>query len=199
MSRRKKQGCQCKDYPFLCPNIKYQQTKSTKKQSAQVTTIYIYSVVQGSYRIGLTEYVHRSCRNQKSNSECQITSFPTSLLRASYSPVVGAVLGGPAPLRLVAMRVAGRLSLATTGLNVATRHVATGRLWAGAVATTRSSREWRARAVVAAGASGEWRVRSVAVAVTGRRGGGSVRDDYSGGLAVTKSDGGSLSGAGFRL
>jgi len=108
---------------------------------------------------------------------------------------VGAVLGGPAPLRLVAMSIAGWLGLATTGLHVAARHVATGRLWAGAVATTSTSREWRVRAVVATSAGGKWRVRSVAVAVTGWRGGGSVSDNHSRSLTIAKGDGGSLSGA----
>ena len=129
------------------------------------------------------------------------------MLRASCSPAVRAVLGWPAPLRLVVMSIASRLGFATSRLHVTARHVATGRLWAGgvasasasgecrvgAVATTSASRVWWVRTVVVAVASGEWRVRSMAV--TSRCVGSSVSDNYSRGLAVTKSDSGSLSGA----
>jgi hypothetical protein len=131
--------------------------------------------------------------------------------RVSCLPALGAVLGRPAPLRLVTMSIAGRLGLATSGLHVTARHVAAGRLWTGAVATASSSGEWWVRAMVAASASrvrwvrtvvvtiasGEWRVRSMAV--TGRRVSSSVGDNYSRSLAITKSDGGSLSGAGARV
>lgn len=129
------------------------------------------------------------------------------MLHASCSPAVRAVLGWPAPLRLVVMSIASRLDLATSRLHVTARHVATGRLWAGgvasasasgecrvgAVATTSASRVWWVRTVVVAVASGEWRVRSMAM--TGRCMGGSVSDNYSCGLAITKCDCGSLSGA----
>ena len=43
--------------------------KSTKKQSAQITAMYVYSVVQGSCRVGWTEYVHRSRQYQKNKSK----------------------------------------------------------------------------------------------------------------------------------
>ena len=88
------------------------------------------------------------------------------------------------------MSIASRLGLATSRLHVTARHVATGRLWAGGVATTSAS---RVRTVVVAVASGEWRVRSMAM--TGRCMGSSVSDNYSCGLAITKCDCGSLSGA----
>ena len=120
------------------------------------------------------------------------------MLRGSCLPAVGAVLGWPAPLRLVAvLSVSGGLGLATSRgrLHVTAGNIATGWLWAGAVATSSASGEWWVRAVVAARSSGEWRVRSVTT-MTGRLVGSSVRDDYSRGLAVAKSDGGSLSGAG---
>lgn len=120
------------------------------------------------------------------------------MLRGSCLPAVGAVLRRPAPLRLVAvLSVSGGLGLTTTGLHVTAGNIATGWLWAGAVATSSSCGEWWVRAVVAARSSGEWRVRSVTT-MTGRLVGSSVRDDYSRGLAVTKSDGGSLGGAGSR-
>ena len=118
------------------------------------------------------------------------------MLHASCSPAVRAVLGWPAPLRLVVMSIASRLGLTTSGLHVTARHVATGRLWAGAVATSSSGGEWRVGAVVVAGASGVWWVRTVvvaiasgewrvrSVAVTGRCVGSSVSDNYSRGLAV---------------
>jgi hypothetical protein len=137
-------------------------------------------------------------KNQKPKSKCQVPSFSSGVLRTRYLPIVGAVLGWPAPLRLVALSIAGWLGLATTGLHVTTGHVATCGLWAGAVATTSSSGEWRVRAVVAAGARREWRVRSVPVPVTGWRGGGSVSDNHSRSLAIAKSDCRSLSGAGLR-
>jgi hypothetical protein len=64
---------------------------------------------------------------------------------------VGAVLRRPGPLGLVAMSIAGRLGLATSRarLHMTARRVA-GRLWAGAVCTSRSSGEGRVGAVVAA-------------------------------------------------
>lgn len=178
---------------FYVQTLSFNKIKSTKKQSAQITAMYVYSVVQGSCRIGWTEYVHRSRQYQKSNSKCQTSSLSSSILRAGNLPAVGAVLGRPGPLRLVTMSIAGWLGLATSRLHVTARYVATGWLWAGAVATSSSGGEWRVGAVVVARASGEWRVRSVAV--TGRCVGSSVSDNYSRGLAVTKSDGGSLSGA----
>jgi hypothetical protein len=130
---------------------------------------------------------------KKSKSKSQISSSSSSMLRVGCSPAVGAVLGWPAPLRLVVMSIAGRLSLTTGGLHVAARHVATSRFWAGAVAAASASGEWWVRTVIVAIASGKWRVRSVAV--TGRRVGSSVSDNYSRSVAVTKSDCGSLSGA----
>lgn len=111
---------------------------------------------------------------------------------------MGAVLGWPAPLRLVAvLSISGGLDLATSRLHVAARNIATGWLWAGAVAATSSSGEWWVRTMVAARSSGEWRVSSVTT-MTGWLVGSSVRDNYSCSLTVTKSDGGSLSGAGTR-
>ena len=118
------------------------------------------------------------------------------MLRGSCLPAVGAVLRWPAPLRLVpVLSESGGLGLATSRLHVAARNIATGWLWAGAVATTCTSGEWWVRAVVAARSCGEWRVRSVTT-MAGWLVGSSVRDDYSRSLTVTKSDGGSLSGAG---
>lgn len=144
---------------------------------------------------------------KKTKAKCQISLSSSSMLSASCLPAVGAVLGWPAPLRLVAMSIAGWLGLAASRLHVTARAVAIRWLWAGAVATACASRVWWmgavsttsttgvwwVRTVVVAIASWEWRVRSVAV--TGRCAGSSVSDNYSRGLAVTKSDCGSLSGA----
>jgi hypothetical protein len=134
--------------------------------------------------------------------------------RVSCLPAVGAVLGRPGPLGLVAMSIAGRLGLAAgrARLHVTARHIAGG-LWASTVATASSSGEWRVGAVVAACtsrvwwvrtvvvtiASGEWRLRSMALAARRVGSSSSVGDNYSRSLAVTKSDGGSLSGAGNRV
>ena len=118
------------------------------------------------------------------------------MLRGSCLPAVGAVLRRPAPLRLVAvLSVSGGLGLTTTGLHVTAGNIATGWLWAGAVATSSSCGEWWVRAVVAARSSGEWRVRSMAVTVIAWRVGGGVRNDYGRSLAVSKSNSGSLGGA----
>ena len=51
---------QCNHIQVHIQTLSISKTKSTKKQSAQVTAMYVYSVVQGSCRIGWTEYVHRS-------------------------------------------------------------------------------------------------------------------------------------------
>lgn len=136
--------------------------------------------------------------------------------RVSCLPAVRAVLGWPGPLRLVAMSIASRLGLAAgrARLHVTARHIAGG-LWAGTVATASSSGEWRVGAVVAACASRVWWVRTVVVTIASREwrlrsmalaarrvGSGSsssVSDNYSRSLAVAKSDGGSLSGAGNRV
>jgi hypothetical protein len=40
----------------------------SKKQISQTTAIYLYDVVQGSYRIGLAEYVHCSRQKLKTKS-----------------------------------------------------------------------------------------------------------------------------------
>ena len=95
------------------------------------------------------------------------------------------------------MSIAGGLGLVTSGLHVTARHVAAGRLWAGAVSIACTSRVGWVRTVVVVVASGEWGFRSMTV--TGRCVGNSVSDNYSRGLAVTKSDGGSLSDAVTRV
>lgn len=51
---------QCNHIQVYIQTLSISKTKSTKKQSAQVTAMYVYSVVQGSCRIGWTEYVHLS-------------------------------------------------------------------------------------------------------------------------------------------
>lgn len=118
------------------------------------------------------------------------------MLSVSYLPVVRSVLGRPAPLRLATVlrnRVTGGLWVCTGRLDITTSrlHVATGRL------DVTPSRGWL-RTVVAAGASRERRVRIVVRTgrLSGWCAGCSVCDHNGGSLAVSKSNGGSLSGVG---
>jgi hypothetical protein len=104
------------------------------------------------------------------------------MLSISCLPVVGTMLGRPAPLRLAVLSVACRLGLASARAHVATRDVATSGLWVGAVA---------------AASAGGWD-GSVCVRCWCLCAGGSVRDHNSGCLAVAESDSGGLGGVGTR-
>jgi hypothetical protein len=138
--------------------------------------------------------------------------FQVRSSRSSYdcSPVVGAILGRPAPLGLVAVfrdSVARRLRVGASrlGLTASRLHVAASGLdsasgsWVGAVVASSAGRGWRVGAIARSvrvrrvGAVARVVARTVRL-VRGVCGSGSVGDHHRGGLAGTESDGGRLSG-----
>jgi hypothetical protein len=122
--------------------------------------------------------------------------FPASdvVPNVSYSPIVGSILGRPAPLGLATMLwtsvpgglwvCASRLDLTTCRLHVATSrlHVTFSRRGVRAVVTASTSGVRRLRTVIRARRLGGWRV------------GRGVRDYHSGNLTISKGDGSGLSG-----
>jgi hypothetical protein len=132
--------------------------------------------------------------------------------RREFSPVVGAVLLRPAPLRFITVlrdSVAGRLRVGASrlGLTAGRLHMtasgldSAGGSRVGAVAASSAGRGWRVGAILRSVRVG--RVGAVAGVVARavrlvRGVGGGVGDHDRGGLAVTESDGGGLGGVRIR-
>jgi hypothetical protein len=105
-----------------------------KIQIIQSTAIYVYSIVQRSYRISSLDRVCTSLTPKKKHNETD-AMFPASSVvpSVSYSPIVGSIFGRPAPLGLATMlwsSVAGGLWVCASRLDLTAcrLHVVTGRL-----------------------------------------------------------------------